>query len=182
MIDSNMVRGENGARVLGNSTASAADGRFSVSLGEATPVACAFPQVGARRHFLHRSPWANGIQPETPGPGLVRCSFDRGGRSRRTPLAGRGLARAGIEFAAAYSSDLGRAVQTMGELLSARSEVAPELALPSRMSDSRIREWCYGDLEARPGTLMRDVLNEGFGCDMPFEELNVRLPGNRRCH
>ena len=23
---------------------------------------------------------------------------------------------------------------------------------------------------------MRDVLNEGFGCDMPFEELNVRLP------
>ena len=44
------------------------------------------------------------------------------------------------------------------------------------MSDSRIREWCYGDLEARPGTLMRDVLNEGFGCDMPFEELNVRLP------
>ena len=64
----------------------------------------------------------------------------------------------------------------MGELLSARSEVAPELARPSRMSDSRIREWCYGDLEARPGTLMRDVLNEGFGCDMPFEELNVRLP------
>ena len=64
----------------------------------------------------------------------------------------------------------------MGELLSARSEVAPELALPSRISDSRIREWCYGDLEARPGTLMRDVLNEGFGRDMPFEELNVRLP------
>ena len=23
---------------------------------------------------------------------------------------------------------------------------------------------------------MRDVLNEGFGCDMPFEKLNVRLP------
>ena len=43
MIDSNMVRGENGARVLGNSTASAADGRFSVSLGEATPVAAPSP-------------------------------------------------------------------------------------------------------------------------------------------
>lgn len=43
MIDSNMVRGENGAWVLGNSTASAADGRFSVSLGEATPVAAPSP-------------------------------------------------------------------------------------------------------------------------------------------
>lgn len=95
---------------------------------------------------------------------------------RDARACGRGLARAGIKFAAAYSSDLGRAVQTMDELLSARSEVAPDLAIPSCASDSRIREWCYGDLEARPGTLMRDVLNEGFGRDMPFEELNVRLP------
>lgn len=95
---------------------------------------------------------------------------------RDARACGRGLARAGIEFAAAYSSDLGRAVQTMDELLAARAEEAPGLAMPPRSQDARIREWCYGDLEARPGTCMRDALNAGFGCDMPFEKLNVRLP------
>lgn len=175
MIDSNMVRGENGARVLGNSTASAADGRFAVPLGEAIPAAAPSPSGGTPvifyivRHGQTEYNLKHLVQGWCDAP-----LTEAGVRDARA--CGRGLARAGIEFAAAYSSDLGRAVQTMGELLSARSEVAPELALPSRMSDSRIREWCYGDLESRPGTLMRDVLNEGFGCDMPFEELNVRLP------
>ena len=95
---------------------------------------------------------------------------------RDARACGRGLARAGAEFKAAYSSDLGRAVQTLDELLAARAKEAPGLAVPPRMQDARIREWCYGDLEARPGTCMRDALNEGFGRDMPFEELNARLP------
>lgn len=175
MIDSNMVRGENGARALGNPTASAADGRFSVSLGEATPVAAPSPSGGTPVTFYI----VRHGQTEYNSRHLVQGWCDApltetGVRDARA--CGRGLARAGIKFAAAYSSDLGRAVQTMDELLSARSEVAPDLAIPSCASDSRIREWCYGDLEARPGTLMRDVLNEGFGRDMPFEELNVRLP------
>lgn len=89
---------------------------------------------------------------------------------------GCGLARAGIEFRRAYSSDLGRAVRTLDELLDARAQTAPNLARPAHLQDARIREWCYGDLEGRPGTCMRDVLNEGFGREMPFEELNERLP------
>lgn len=96
--------------------------------------------------------------------------------ARDARACGRGLARAHVEFKAAYSSDLGRAVQTLSELLAARAEEASGLAVPPRARDARIREWCYGDLEARPGTCMRDALNAGFGCDMPFEELNARLP------
>ena len=89
--------------------------------------------------------------------------------------AGRGLARAGVPFVRAYSSDLGRAIKTLDELLAARAEAAPALAAVPCMCDARIREWCYGDLEARPGACMRDALNAGFGRDMPFEELNERL-------
>ncbi len=176
-----MVSGENGARVLGNSTASAADGRFAVPLGEAIPAAAPSPSGGTPVTFYIVRHGQTEYNLKHLVQGWCDAPLTEAG-VRDARACGRGLARAGIEFAAAYSSDLGRAVQTMGELLSARSEVAPELALPSFMSDSRIREWCYGDLEARPGTLMRDVLNEGFGCDMPFEEPQCLPPGNRRCY
>lgn len=88
---------------------------------------------------------------------------------------GRGLAR--VDFAAAYSSDSGRAVQTLDTILDARASVAPQAVLPQwRTSDARLREWCYGDLEGEPGEQLHATLTAGFGREVPFEELNRRLP------
>lgn len=175
MIDSNMAGGESGAWVPDNSAASAGDGHFAVSRGEAASAAA--PSLGKDapvtfyivRHGQTEYNLNHLVQ------GWCNAPLTAAG-VRDARACGRGLARAGIEFAAAYSSDLGRAVQTANELLLARSEENPRLAVPSLEQDPRIREWCYGDLEGRPGTLMRDALNEGFGHDMSFEELNVRLP------
>ena len=88
---------------------------------------------------------------------------------------GRGLA--GVEFAHAYSSDAGRAVQTLNEVLSARAEANPRASLPCiHVPDARLREWCYGNLEAGPGANLHKALAAGFGEDLPFDELNRRLP------
>ncbi len=88
---------------------------------------------------------------------------------------GKGLAD--VDFAHAYSSDAGRAVQTLNAILSARSEANPQAALPRiHVPDARLREWCYGNLEAGPGAELHRALAEGFGEDLPFAELNRRLP------
>ncbi len=88
---------------------------------------------------------------------------------------GKGLAA--VEFSHAYSSDAGRAVQTLNEILSARSEANPQARLPLiHVPDARLREWCYGNLEAGPGAELHRALAEGFGEDLPFAELNRRLP------
>lgn len=112
---------------------------------------------------------------------------------RAAQALGRGLAS--VDFAAAYSSDSGRAVQTLDHLLGARSHargesyIAPEPFLslsggePSCSGisfplahDARLREWCYGDLEGEPGELLHATLTAGFGADLSFEEHNRRLP------
>ncbi|OUO92153.1 phosphoglycerate kinase [Gordonibacter sp. An230] len=89
---------------------------------------------------------------------------------------GRGLAE--VEFVAAFSSDSGRAVQTASTLLEARAQARGEglHARLSAMSDPRLREWCYGDLEGEPGELLHAVLDAGFGASLSFEEHNRRLP------
>ncbi len=106
---------------------------------------------------------------------------------------GRGLAS--VEFVAAFSSDSGRAVQTLDEVMAARAALRgesftpPEPFLPASLScatgsglpfplahDARLREWCYGDLEGEQGSAMHRALAAGFGEVLPIEEHNRRLP------
>ena len=88
---------------------------------------------------------------------------------------GRGLAH--VDFKAAYSSDSGRAVQTLDAILRSRTAEAPDAEQPLwREADPRLREWCYGDLEGEPGELLHRAFAEGFGRELSFEELNRRLP------
>lgn len=94
---------------------------------------------------------------------------------RGAEALGRGLA--GVDFAAAYSSDSGRAVQTLDTILATRALHAPDAVQPHvRVSDARLREWCYGDLEGEPGERLHETLTAGFGRELPLEELNCRLP------
>lgn len=95
-----------------------------------------------------------------------------------SPLTERGIADArilgkklaSVSFEAAYSSDSGRAVATLGEVLRFND------AAPNPHSDQRLREWCYGDLEGEAGTRLHDALAEGFGADLPMTELNGLMP------
>ena len=90
-------------------------------------------------------------------------------------LLGRGLAE--VPFAQAYCSDAGRAVQTLNAVLAARIKENPQAELPFiHVPDPRLREWCYGNLEAGPGNELHAALTRGFGEDLPFDELNRRLP------
>ena len=90
-------------------------------------------------------------------------------------LLGRGLAE--VPFAQAYCSDAGRAVQTLNAVLAARAKENPQAELPFiHVPDPRLREWCYGNLEAGPGAELHAALTRGFGEDLPFDELNRRLP------
>ena len=90
-------------------------------------------------------------------------------------LLGRGLAE--VPFAQAYCSDAGRAVQTLNAVLAARAKENPQAELPFiHVPDPRLREWCYGNLEAGPGADLHSALTRGFGEDLPFDELNRRLP------
>ena len=89
---------------------------------------------------------------------------------RAAQSLGRGLAE--VDFSAAYSSDSGRAVHTLDELLRARGSGVPF----GPYDDMRLREWCYGDLEGEPGELLHATLDVGFGAPLSFEEHNRRLP------
>ena len=98
---------------------------------------------------------------------------DEGVRVAR--LLGRGLAK--VPFSQAYCSDAGRAVQTLNAVLAARAKENLQAELPFiHVPDPRLREWCYGNLEAGPGTELHAALTRGFGEDLPFDELNRRLP------
>lgn len=115
-----------------------------------------------------------------------------------------GAGLASVDFERAYASDLGRAQATCDLLLrswaTARAESADARAqaaagapadavdspaamgadaagaMPAIVPDARLREWCYGDLEGRPGELMREVYRRGFGADLTLAQLNDRLP------
>lgn len=111
---------------------------------------------------------------------------------RAAEALGRGLSE--VNFTAAFSSDSGRAVQTLDVLLASwaaargdaqghaglflpQSGISPftNLSLPLAQ-DPRLREWCYGDLEGEPGELLHAALTEGFGEELSFQDHNCRLP------
>ena len=60
---------------------------------------------------------------------------------------GIGLRESGLEFARAYSSDSGRAIQTKGIVL---DELGLKDQIPYRF-DKRIREWCFGSFDGAYG-------------------------------
>ena len=60
---------------------------------------------------------------------------------------GIGLRESGLEFTRAYSSDSGRAIQTMGIIL---DELGLKDQIPYRF-DKRIREWCFGSFDGAYG-------------------------------
>ena len=96
------------------------------------------------------------------------CDSPLTDEGRRVASAlGRGLA--GVSFVRAYASDTTRAQETARLILQAQTEA------PACMPDSRLREWCYGDLEGGSGERLRETLAQGFGEVLPFAELNERL-------
>ncbi|MGT2930350.1 histidine phosphatase family protein [Streptococcus dentasini] len=81
---------------------------------------------------------------------------------------GLGLKAAGLHFAAAYSSDSGRTLQTMEIIL---SELGQE-TIPYKR-DKRIREWCFGSLDGGyDAELFNGVMPRVF--DKPIEELTYK--------
>ncbi len=150
--------------------------------------------------------WENGrsVSDAFPGsaPGPVRFLVVRHGETLfnvmgkvqgwcDTPLTEKGIAEvealgrglAGTEFVAAFSSDSGRAVQTLDRLLMARQASAHDRFSGETMggpllrrADQRLREWCYGDFEGEPGERLHVALDAGFGEMLSFEEHNRRLP------
>lgn len=91
---------------------------------------------------------------------------------------GRGLAD--VPIAAAFASDLGRAVSTAELILRARAEARASCGIaaqpPSLSLDARLREWCYGDFEGQPGTQFDELFRRTFGAQLTMNELDVRLP------
>ena len=68
---------------------------------------------------------------------------------------GRGMKEAGLTFDRAYSSDSGRAIQTLGIIL---EEMDLEGEIPTRY-EKQIREWCFGSFDgAYGGELFRGVI------------------------
>ncbi|MCI2242806.1 histidine phosphatase family protein [Adlercreutzia faecimuris] len=107
-----------------------------------------------------------------------------------TPLTGNGLYAAyrlgqglvGTDFIWAYSSDSGRARETLAVALEARANERRlrgidegDRSIPVS-ADLRLREWCYGWLEGELGEEMRRALVDCFGRDLERAEQNERLP------
>ncbi|MCI8469260.1 MAG: histidine phosphatase family protein [Eggerthellaceae bacterium] len=107
-----------------------------------------------------------------------------------TPLTGNGLyaayrlgqGLADAEFSWAYSSDSGRAHETLNVALEARANERRLRELPDEdcgvpvSEDWRLREWCYGWLEGERAERMRQALIECFGRELSRPEQNERLP------
>ena len=82
---------------------------------------------------------------------------------------GSGLRESALEFTRAYSSDSGRAIQTMGIIL---DELGLKDQIPYRF-DKRIREWCFGSFDgAYDGDLFMGVLPRVFKVD-DFHQLSL---------
>ena len=76
----------------------------------------------------------------------------------------------GIDFNAAYTSDMLRAVQT-AELVLGENKNS---AIPIK-KDARLREWCLGNMEAENNTVFIKSVMDWMG-GASFAELNERLP------
>ena len=67
-----------------------------------------------------------------------------------------------------------RYLETLGQALAA-NEPRSANGLPL-LTDWRLREWCYGDLEMRSGDELHRRLTEGFGKELTFAQENEHLP------
>ena len=76
----------------------------------------------------------------------------------------------GIDFNAAYTSDMLRAVQT-AELVLGENRSS---GIPIK-KDARLREWCLGNMEAENNTVFINNVIDWMG-GASFAELNERLP------
>ena len=76
----------------------------------------------------------------------------------------------GIDFNAAYTSDMLRAVQT-AELILGENKGS---AIPVK-KDARLREWCLGSMEAENNSVFIKNVMDWLG-GASFAELNERLP------
>lgn len=76
-----------------------------------------------------------------------------------------------VKFDAAYCSDTLRAAQTASIILD-------EMGLDSvpLVSDSRVREWCLGDMEAEQNSTFTKEVSSWLGDISSFSDLNLRLP------
>lgn len=73
-------------------------------------------------------------------------------------------------FLFAYSSDSGRAVNTANIILSMNRSRSIELR-----QDARLREWCFGSLEATSNQDFIKILSDEFGVGFSMAELNSHL-------
>lgn len=83
---------------------------------------------------------------------------------------GEGFRREGVHFAAACSSDSGRAIETAEILL----EHCGQQTLP-RQQDKRLREWCLGHMEGGANHDFLTAICEQDGTPFPLKDLNRRL-------
>ncbi len=75
-----------------------------------------------------------------------------------------------ISFQAVYTSDTKRATQTAQTIL----EQSGQLSIPM-YQDSRLREWCLGDMEGEYNTKFIENVSWWLG-GMTYAEMNNRLP------
>ena len=75
-----------------------------------------------------------------------------------------------INFHAVYTSDMPRAIQTAKWILSASGQ-----STMSIWQDTRLREWCLGNMEAEDNTTFVNNISKWLGISS-FGELNRRLP------
>ena len=75
-----------------------------------------------------------------------------------------------IPFHAAFSSDSGRAVETARLILSRGNR--EDLSL---RQDRRLREWCFGSLEALPMKELTEAISRGLGGALTMGEMNARM-------
>ena len=95
-----------------------------------------------------------------------------------SPLTAQGkkeaeLQAAGLQntnFLSAYSSDSGRAVDTANIILSINRSKSITLK-----QDARLREWCFGSLEAASNQDFIKILSDEFGTGFSMTELNSHL-------
>lgn len=81
-----------------------------------------------------------------------------------------GYKLSGIDFDAAYTSDMLRAIQTAELIL----EAGGKNGVPIK-KDARLREWCLGNMEAENNAIFIKNVSDWLG-GASFAELNERLP------
>ena len=82
-----------------------------------------------------------------------------------------GTALKDVVFQEVFSSDSSRAAETARLILS-QGKREPRTA----RQDPRLREWCFGSLEALPMEQLTGAIFQGLGEELTMEQLNARMP------